>query len=216
MALIKQGSSMAAKTLANPNQSVGAIAFLLILASFALVYYVFAPQLVTARNEQATAQAKLDGLNTDIKTLETAKNDMGKAMDELTAKGVDFSTLRNNYPLTESMPDVYLQLEDVIRANPTLKKLDYQVGQPVAGIDKGGAKVSVTLTATGAYGELKNLLIGLETNIRPFILTQVGFVGYTPSADEKDIPVGSYVLTLTGHTLTEKLSASYATLAPSN
>ncbi|CAN5178223.1 hypothetical protein BH11PAT4_BH11PAT4_3280 [soil metagenome] len=206
---------MAAKTLANPNQSVGAIAILLIMASFALVYYVFAPQLVTARNEQAAAQAKLDGLNTDIKTLETAKNDMGKAMDDLTAKGVDFATLRNNYPLTESMPDVYLQVEEVIRANPTLKKLDYQIGQPVVGVLGAGAHIPITLTATGTYGELKNLLIGLETNIRPFILTQIGFAGYTATTDEKDIPAGAYVLTLTGHTLTEKLSASYASTTPS-
>ncbi len=206
---------MATKAPANPNQTVGAIGFLLLIASFALVYYTFAPKLISARNEEATSQAKLDGLNADIKTLESAKNDMGKAMDELRAKGVDFATIRNNFPFTESMPDVYLQIEEVVKANPNLKKLDYQVGQPTVTTDVKGVKIPITMTATGAYGELKNLIIGLETNIRPFSLSQVGFSAYTSGADEKDIPAGSFVLTLTGYTQAESLSASYASTTPS-
>jgi hypothetical protein len=203
---------MATKAPANPNQTIGAIAFLLLLGSFAAAWYMLAPNLTTARTEKAMAQAKLDGLNADIKTLETAKQEMGKAMDELTLKGVDFDSLRNNYPVTESVPDVYLQVEEVIRANPSLKKVDYQVGTPVTNTEgKGkGVKIPLTLTATAPYGEIKNLLVGLETNIRPFLLTQVGLSVYA-GTDDKDVPAGSYVAVINGYTLTESLSASYAT-----
>lgn len=211
-----RSSPMATKAPANPNQTVGAIGFLLLIASFALAYYTFVPQLISARTDEATAQAKLDGLNADIKTLESAKNDMGKAMDELRAKGVDFAAIRNNFPLTENMPDVYLQVEEVVKANPNVKKLDYQIGQPTVTPGVKGVKIPITLTATGAYGELKNLIIGLETNIRPFSFSQVGFSAYTGGTEEKDIPVGSFVLALTGYTQTETLSASYATTTPSN
>lgn len=202
---------MATKAPANPNQSVGLIAFFLIVGGFLATYYILAPQLTTARTKQAEAKAKLDGLNADIKTLETAKQDMGKAMDDLTAKGVDFSALRTNFPLTESIPDVYLQVEDVITLNPSLRKVDYQIGQPVLDLEGKGVRIPITMTATGTYGDLKNLLVSMETNIRPFILSQVSLATYTPSQDDRDIPSGAYVASLTGYTLSEKLSASYAT-----
>jgi|GEM_PF-3827037 len=204
-----------AKQPSSPNQNVILTGVLLLLVGFASIYYFFMPQLITARTNQAAAQATKDGLISDIATLQKATTDIGAAEFTLSSQGVNFGLMSQYFPTYEDVPNLYLQMENLIQSNPKAYGVTYQIGTPLANTsaEGSGINVPIVITAIGQYTDLESFIINLQTATRPLSFTEVSFTQYTPSVSDKNavpVPAGSYSLSLTGYVRAEKLSASYA------
>jgi hypothetical protein len=190
-----------------PNQTLALLAILLLMAGFGGTYYFLLPGLITARTQEAAAVAKSDGLAMDISTLKTAESDILDAKAELTAKNVRFDQIRSHFPLYEEVPSLYLQMESIVANSADIKQITYQIGQPTTDVT-GEIRVPLTVTGVAPYATLKTFLVKLQNNIRPISLTQVAFAEY--KSTDKNIPAGSYQVTVAGYVRAEKLSPSYS------
>lgn len=199
------------KNPSNPTQTVILLGVLFLILGLGGTYYYFLPQLVNARSLEVSAISRNEGLLIDIGTLRQAQADMGSAKTSLESQGVDFNDLRQHYPQFEEVPNLYLQIEELIKESPDVLEFTYQIGDPIS-IEGEGVKIPLTASGVGSYTHLKEFLGKLEENVRPFSLNQVTFAEYTPPATEVgqvSVPDGSYSLTIAGFARAEKLSPSY-------
>lgn len=197
----------------NPSKNVTMAGLLCLILAFAVSYFYLVPRLLEQRTSLAETEAKLAGLEQDVATLETAKANLQDAKADLETKGVDFTLVGTHYPKTENVPDLYLQMEEILGASPTLRSSAYQIGQPVD-TGTGQIRVPVTLTAIADYASLKQLLVQLQNNIRPLVLSQVNLSEAKEvvlSAQQRiQLPAGSYTMSVSGYAPAQVLSDAYA------
>ena len=197
-------------TPSNPNKTLSLLGIALLIAGFGGSYYFLVPKLQTARTDKATATSTEKGLVQDVATLQQAQRDLGSAQSALEAKGVDFAAIPSHIPPTEDLPNLYIQMENLVAVNQGVKKLEYQLAQPVTDPSGKGAKIGISITGIGSYTAIKGLIMMLENNIRPVIITQIGLSAYTAVDSQKDVPDGSYTVSISAYTLAQNLSSAYA------
>lgn len=198
----------------NPARSLVLVGLLFLIAGIGGAYMLLLPNLQAKRTDLAAAEAELAGLKQDVQTLETAERNLASAKAELEARNVNFARLSVHYPRTEEVPNIYLQIEEIIQTNPGARNVMYSVGQPVE-TGTGQARVPVTLTTSGEYSAMKEFLNQLQHNIRPFVLTQVVMAEATHALasdgrTQVTLPPGSYSMNVTGYVASETLSPAYA------
>lgn len=190
----------------NKNRSLGMLGFMLLLVGFAASYYFFLPQLTTARADLETAESQLAGVNQDIATLKQAQTQLTSVKADLVAKGVDFSTINSHFPLTESMPEMYIQMESLSRSANYVSNFEYSVSAPVLDPTTNRARIPVSVSVVGQYPQLKQLLANLQNLVRPVLISQGSISAYTNT----DRPAGSYTMVLAGYSQIGGLSNSYS------
>src|ERR1044072_6767868 len=131
----------------NPNQSLLLIAVVLLLLGVGSLYFYFLPNLKTARQQAAQSQAKDQGLQTDIATLQSAQNELDLARQSLQSRGIDLDKLSSVYPQYEDIPTLYIQMEYLMGATQGISSATYQISAPTT--DQTGARVRVCVSATG-------------------------------------------------------------------
>jgi len=193
------------KTQQSPTQNAATIAGVLIVLSFVGIYFFLMPGLVAQRTTLASDKAQLEGLEKNKQSLQNAQKQLNAAMDELTAKGVNFNKLSSVYPPNEDMPGLYVQLESLMSKAATYNvKATYQASAPVADA-AGGGKIPLTFTATGALSDLETFITSLETNTRPILLSSVSVTAPTTETN------GLLTLTASGLTHVAQISSAYST-----
>lgn len=190
----------------NNSRSLGLLGIVLILIGLGGGYYFLMPQLTQARLDLVQAESKLAGVNQDIETLKAAKLQLTTAKADLVAKGVDFSTVTSHYPVTENMPDMYIQMESLSRSATYVNKFEYTVAPPVLDVTTQVTKIPVSVTAIGQYQDLKKLIANIQNLVRPVIISTASINAYT----NNDQPSGSFTLVLAGYSLVGGLSSSFA------
>jgi Tfp pilus assembly protein PilO len=174
-------------------------------------YKFLIPSLVSTKGENQKLIATNNGLLQDISNLKAAKSSLNLAQKNLTAMGVDLSLVNQVVPPNEEMPWLYLQMEYLINNSPNLSTPIYKIGVPLIDKTGGEGQVSVSVSATGKYEDLKQFLMKLENNIRPIVITSVNFS--QPQSDSTSGSAtslaGKYSLTATGYVISQGLSAAY-------
>jgi Tfp pilus assembly protein PilO len=174
------------------------------------MYEYLAPNLKTSRGDLVAAQAKLEGLNTDIKVLTNAQALLQASLDTMQKdRGVDFSRIPYIYPKTEDIPGLYLQLEGVMRIAQAegVALPSYQVSAPVLDSTENSVHIPVTVSGTGSYDDLKNFITKLEQNLRPLSIESLN-LSQTLDKD-KGTPTGEFTLNLAGIIRAQSLSPAY-------
>jgi Tfp pilus assembly protein PilO len=192
------------------NQWVVFIGLLLLMLGVAGTYYYFLPDLQSHRELVVSTRAQSEGLDADIKTLTDARHQLDSAKATLIQKGVDFSKVAAAVPATESVPELYIQMEDLIKtAENTLGivKPTYQISTPLVE-GQNIAKVPVAVGASGTYPSLKAFITNLEHNIRPLTITSLSFT--QPTNEAPGSPDNIYTLTVTAFARSESLSPAYS------
>jgi Tfp pilus assembly protein PilO len=187
----------------NPAQNLMIIGILLIVASLVGSYMYLVPQLKDARTELKTAQAKDEGLAKDVTSLQTAETELTSAEASMRSRGIDTDSVQAIIPNFEDVPSFYIQMED-IKAKAAGVSMTYTVGVPVKGTGAIGAKIPVSVTATGSYVDLKGLLANLESNVRPITLESIAF---SNSSDPKKPGLS---LTAQGFAAARSISPQYS------
>lgn len=209
----------------NPTQQTALIGFLLVILGFALVFYIFSPQLITARTEYETRRAELQGLKKDVETLQSASKKLESAKAALVAAGVKLENSSIVVPKTENVPDLYLQMEDLVaRTKFYVSDTTYLIGQPAGtaataeGTTKSEVTIPVTVNFVATYPALKAFIQEMQVNTRPLSITQVTMneIAKTTAkaagpndAPTKSYPDGSFAVTLTAFARAEALSSAY-------
>ena len=164
------------------------ISLLLVLLFLAGTYYYLIPQFKESQTEKYTNQAKLTELQETSQKMEALKSLIDSSRVKAEARGVNFAQFKNVYPATEQMPELVVQL-DQIKAQNTGLGMKYDLTKP----ENDGliSKMTLTVTATGQYPALKDLVDRLQRNVRPVIFTQVSFS--TGSDDTVNLNATGYV-----------------------
>ncbi len=207
----------------NPTQQTTLIGVLFVFLGFTLVYYMLSPNLIAARTEYETQTAKLRGFEQDVTTLTAARAQLEGAKSDLVAAGVDLNKADVVVPKTESIPDLYLQLEDLVaRTKFYVSDATYLIGVPSSTQTETGLNevvVPVTFNFVASYAGIKALIQEMQLNTRPLSITQISMneIGApkstTPAApgavQEKSYPDGSFTVSLSAYVRAESLSAAY-------
>lgn len=198
----------------SPSQSASLIALLLIVGGLGGTYQFLLPMLRTEKEKLAKLTAESAGYEQDIAALHQVEVELSAGKAELQRQGTSLTKLQSVVPQTEDVPGLYIQLEQLMKeASPATAA--YQVGAPVEE-SPGVAKVPVSITATGTYGDLKRFITRLELNIRPLTFTTVTFSAAQASAQvqgqsTQQLPDGSLNLVASGFVRSVRLSPAYAT-----
>jgi Tfp pilus assembly protein PilO len=179
---------------------------LLAIVSFAVIFYFLLPRLTEANAENAQATAQHEALQKEISTLTSASNTLTQLENQYADQ---FKAGKLAFPDTEEMPSLYIQLESITGTTPGLVNVSYQAATPVA--DEKGVKVPVSVTASGRYSDLKNLLNRLEVNSRPLSFTTIVFTqGSGSVANNPEGQSGILTLVASGYARAEALSPAYS------
>lgn len=163
-----------ASTTQTQTQNLYAVGIALVLGAFALSYYYLVPKLKEARTELKTQEATLKQREAEVAALQRGKVVLEKGEAMLRTKGFDDEKKLNAVmPEYEEIPTLYIQMEQLKGKNPNTP-FTYTVGTPAEDKD-GTVKVPVTVTGTGSYAALKDLVANLEANIRPLTFSTVAF-----------------------------------------
>src|ERR1044072_3719008 len=127
----------------NPNQSLLLIAVVLLLLGVGSLYFYFLPNLKTARQQAAQSQAKDQGLQTDIATLQSAQNELDLARQSLQSRGIDLDKLSSVYPQYEDIPTLYIQMDCWVGISEVFSSNPKKFGPPPTA--KAGARVPVSV-----------------------------------------------------------------------
>lgn len=149
------------------------ITFLLVLVGIGGTYQFLLPGLTEARKENAEKNAKLTGLQDDLKKLQDVQQQLSEGEKSLADRGVDIKQLRQIFPSYENMPQMYIQIENLQKKTEFVQS-NFQVGTPIAD-PAGGARIPVNFSAMGSLDELKNFLNDVKQNIRPILVSNISF-----------------------------------------
>lgn len=195
---------------ASRNRTFMLAGLLLMIIGVGSVYVLLAPRLQAARGDLETAKAQLRGVETDIKVLTTAQNQLNQAKQVMhQEKGVDFTKLSLVYPNTEDVPGLYLQLEALMQQGSRngMETPVYQVGVPVLDATEGSAHIPVTVSAVGTYTQIKQFVSDLELNLRPLSIQTLNL---TQTFDQsKGTADGKYTINIATVVRAETLSKAY-------
>lgn len=171
------------------NQSIIAVAVLLMIASLGLTYQFLVPRLVQAKTDAVTADANLAGVKKNVDTLHSINQQMADAVTAAKNRGVDVDNLPQVLPASADVYKIYIQMETLMNSATGIDTPTYQVGTPA--VDSTGVtKIPVVVTGAGSYANLQNFLDRMELNIRPLSFSSIAF--------SFDSGKGSYTLSATG------------------
>ena len=187
-------------------------------------YYYLLPQLTQERLATEQLRSKDTGLTADVAALGVVKSRLAQEKGQLATEGVDFTQITEVLPVTEEMPNVYLQMENLVSNPQGVQGVAYKVSQPIdrvtadpsvaTPVSLNGsnqtltASIPLTVQAVGKYADLKIFIQRLELNIRPITLTSVTFKAGTK--DSTAVPDGMYSLDVQAFIRASKLSAAFA------
>lgn len=197
------------------SQNLMSIGGLLILAGLAAVYFFEMPQLKQANTSYEKAKADAASAAGDVQAIQNAAKKLKAAEDKITARQVNIDSISQVLPATEDLPSLYIQIQEVMTKSTqelSLKQPTYQVTDPVKSAS-GDVRIPVSISATGSYANLKQLITRYENNIRPvsFISLSIQSVPPTSSGSpDTDIPAGYFSLSASGYVRAQGLSPAYA------
>lgn len=188
------------------------IGVMLLILGLGSVYEYLSPRLTVSRASLAKAQAQLQGVETDIQVLTTAKNQLDKAKADMENQvNVDFSRVPLVFPVYEDIPGLYLQYEALMQqaGKDGLQNASYQITAPTIDATDNTVHIPVTVSAVGKYSEVKQFILDLERNLRPLSISTVN-LAQTLNATT-GVPDGKFTVNVAGVIRAESLSKAYAT-----
>jgi Tfp pilus assembly protein PilO len=209
---------MATTTRGSISQNITLIGIFLIFAGVALSYQFFIPSLKKSRQALTALKAQEKGINQDITDLGKVNAQLTNGKKQLESEGITFDQIDNVVPLTENVPQLYIQMEHLMR-DPNIQVPAYTLSTPVKQAD-GSVNIAVTVQAYGTYAGIKAFIANLEHNERPISLTSIaisirGSSGASDSVGGKPkiAPDSPLSVQLGGIVLARSLSPSYAVSA---
>ncbi len=182
------------------NQTLGALAAMMILGGFYTSFSLVIPKFIQTRDELATIQAELEQSKAAATKLTATKDQVVTATRQLASAGIDLDVVDQMLPATEDIPGLYQLLDRVLIENPGLEKPIYQIGQPTKASD-GKVQVRISASATCTYDQCKAFIRSLQGMLRPVSINSVGLSAIATQA-------GSYTLTVEGFVSARGLSSS--------
>lgn len=198
---------------------------LLLIAGWLIViglggsYYKLVPELKAQRTNLEEAKAKLEGLTIDVSNLELAQTNLETAKQSLIESGIDLNKAQSVIPLTEDIPGLYIQMEELMKQATNLTKTSYTIGVPAGDTTLSGVQIPISINATGKYADLKLFLNVLRLNIRPLSFTSVSLSGNqsqtspAPGSTAEDLN-GKYLMSVSGFVRARGFSPEYAPPEP--
>jgi Tfp pilus assembly protein PilO len=202
----------------NPQQRLTVIGVAVALVSLIAAYTITLPRYRAARTDQLKSESVLAARLKDNEDLKEVEQQLTLAESQLAAVGVTKDKIAAVVPATEQIPELYIQLEQLMRQlsaadagtglrDGKVSGATYTLGVPQKQGDL--VEIAVSVQASGDYTAIKSFVASLQQNIRPLVFRTIS-ITRTTTAEGKAVGGGTLTVNLSGAIFAHDLSSAYS------